>query len=64
MHIVTEKMEAILYSVIGLVLTIVGVVLLTTIVKSKLTFLFVLSLLTDIIFLALGVLGLIVTHQR
>ena len=60
----TEKMEAILYSVIGLVLTIVGVVLLTTIVKSKLTFLFVLSLLTDIIFLALGVLGLIVTHQR
>ena len=60
----TEKMEAILYSLIGLVLTIVGVVLLTTIVKSKLTFLFVLSLLTGIIFLALGVLGLIVTHQR
>ena len=59
----TEKMEAILYSVIGLVLTIVGV-LLTTIVKSKLTFLFSLSLLTGIIFLALGVLGLIVTHQR
>lgn len=60
----TEKMEALLYSVIGLVLTIVGVVLLTTIVKSKLTFLFSLSLLTEIIFLALGVLGLIVTHQR
>ena len=50
----TEKMEAILYSLIGLVLTIVGVVLLTTIVKSKLTFLFVLSLLTGIIILALG----------